>query len=124
MRNPPQVIFKFGNHKLVFILIEENRYAAELDGNRQLIRSKSVERRDYVEGIAITESEGETVNLDNIVRCLELGSKPTIHSNGIELSALDQWGHSSKSIDVEIVVSEKGAIEIRENIDDKDDGYY
>jgi hypothetical protein len=123
-KNPPQIVFEFGNHRLVFILIEEKRYAAELDGNRQPIRSKSVERRDYVEGIEVTENEGETANIDNVVRCLELGAKPTVWANGIRLSALDQWGHSRKIIDVEIVVSEKGTIEIRENIDDQDDGYY
>jgi hypothetical protein len=124
MENPPQVIFKFGNHKLVFILIEENRYAAILDGERRTVRSRRTERVDYVEGINMTESEGETVDFEYIVRCLELGAKPTIYSNGIELSALDQWGHSSKTIDIALTVNEKGAIEIRESIDDKDDGYY
>lgn len=124
MVNPPQVVFKFGNHKLVFILIEENHYAAVLDGERRPVKSRRVDISDYFEGVEVTESEGETVNLEYIVRCLDLGSKPTIRANGIELSALDQWGHSRKTIEVALVVNEKGAIEISEKTDDKDDGYY
>ena len=124
MVNPPRVVFVFGNHKLVFILIGENHYAAVLDGERRPVKSKRVDISDYFDGVEVTESEGETVNLEYILRCLDLGSKPTIRENGIELSALDQWGHSSKTIDVALVVNEKGAIEISEKTDDKDDGYY
>jgi hypothetical protein len=71
-------------------------------------------------------SEGDTVNIDSILRCLALGAVPTQLPRGVKLSATDNWGHFRQNtfLTISITINESGLVEINEDIREQDDSYY
>lgn len=127
---PACVVFELGGQEVVLVPAGDNRYAAEVDGTRRPIRTRQ-QLTDISEGGVLHQykparSEGETANLDSLLRCLALGASRTPLARGVELSAIDRWGHFRQNtfLTVSITIAEDGAIEIDEDIRVQDDSYY
>lgn len=127
---PACVVFEMGGQEVVFVPAGDNRYAAEVDGTRRPIRTRQ-QLTDISEGgichqYKPTRSEGETANLDPLLRCLALGASRTPVTRGVELSAIDPWGHFRQNtfLTVSITMAEDGVVEIDEDIRVQDDSYY
>lgn len=127
---PARVVLELEDRQVVFVRTEENLYAAELDGKRRPIRARQ-QRSDVSEGGVLhqykpTRSEGETANLDPLLRCLALGASRTPLARGLKLSAIDRWGHFRQNtfLTVSITIAEDGVVEIDEDIRVQDDSYY
>ena len=115
---------------MAFVRVGDDRYAVELEGRRRPIRtvqqwSDVSESSRYVL-YESTRSEGDTANIDTILRCLALGATYTPLARGVELSAIDAWGHFRQNtfLKVSITIAEGGAVEIDEDIGEEDGSYY
>jgi hypothetical protein len=128
---PDRVVLEIPDQSLVFLRSEDDRYGAELDGERRSIRRVHQLSRVY-EGLADRHSyepersEGDTADIDALLRCLELGAERKPLERGVELKAHDNWGHfrQHKFMTVAITIADDGAVEIDEDIHYQDQGYY
>lgn len=123
-------MLELGDQKVVLVHAGGNSYAAEVDGTRRPIRTRR-QLTDISEGgichqYKPTQSEGETANLDPLLRCLALGASRTPLARGLKLSAIDRWGHFRQNtfLTVSITIAEDGVVEIDEDIRVQDDSYY
>ncbi|HSF40096.1 MAG TPA: hypothetical protein VLT87_09905 [Thermoanaerobaculia bacterium] len=127
---PARVLLELGDQQVVFVRTGADGYAAELDGKRQPIRItqqlSDVSEGGYRHQYKPTQSEGETANIDHLLHCLALGASRTPLVRGLELSAIDQWGHFRQKtfLKVSITITEDGVVEIDEDIQVQDDSYY
>lgn len=128
--HPASVVIELGDQQVVFVRVGDDRYAAELEGKRRLIRtvqqlSEVSESGRYVL-CEPTRSEGDTANIDTILRCLALGAAYTPLARGVKLSVTDAWGHFRQNtfLKVSITIAEDGAVEIDEDIGEEDGSYY
>lgn len=130
LEHPARVALELGDQQIVFVLVGDNRYAAELDGKRRPIQTTKQESRIYENGdrdpYEPTRSEGDTANIDTILRCLALDATHTPLPHGAEISAKDNWGHFRQNtfLTISITITESRSVEINENIQEQDDSYY
>jgi hypothetical protein len=127
---PERVTLDLTDQPVVFIRVGDDRYAAELDGKRLLIRTEKHEQ-DISEGGVLYQykpelSEGDTANIDTILLCLACGAAPMPLPQGVELSAKDNWGHFRQNtfLRISITIAESGMVKINEDIREQDDSYY
>ena len=127
---PERVAINLSEKQVVFVRVSDDHYAAEVDGRSLKIRSVTQESRIYENGERDPYEpklrEGDTANIDTILRCLALGAVPTPIPRGVEFSAIDNWGHFRQNtyLKIWITIAESGALEITENIGEQDDSYY
>src|SRR5262245_14302937 len=127
---PERVAIDLGENQVVFVRVGDDHYAAELDGGSLQIRTARHKRRIYENGERDPYEpklrEGDTANIDSILRCLALGAVPTPIQRGVEFQAIDNWGHFRQNtyLKIWITIAESGALEITENIGEQDDSYY
>ncbi len=71
-------------------------------------------------------TEASTTNIDTILHCLALGAVPKPIPRGVELSAIDNWGHFRQNtfLNVSIIIAESGLLEVNEDIQEQDESYY
>jgi hypothetical protein len=123
-------VLELGDQQVVFVRVGDDRYAAELDGKRRLIRTAQQKSDVYENGDRVsykpTRSEGSTANIDTILRCLALGAAHSPLPRGVELSAKDNWGHFRQNtfLTISITIAESGQVEINEDIREQDDSFY
>jgi hypothetical protein len=108
-------VLELGDQQVVFVRVGDDRYAAELDGKRRLIRTAQQKSDVYENGDRVsykpTRSEGSTANIDTILRCLALGAAHSPLPRGVELSAKDNWGHFRQNtfLTISITIAESGS---------------
>lgn len=127
---PARVALDLSEKQIVFVRVGDDRYTAELDGMSLQIRTVRHESRIYENGERDPYEpelrEGDTANIDTLLRCLALGAVPTPIPRGVEFSATDNWGHFRQNtfLKIWITIAESGILEINENIHEQDDSYY
>jgi hypothetical protein len=127
---PSRVAIDLSEGQVVFVRVGDDHYAAELDGRSLRIRSVRHESRIYENGGRDPYEpkllEGDTANIDTVLRCLALGAVPTPIPRGVEFTATDNWGHFRQNTFLKtwITIAESGILEINENIGEQDDSYY
>jgi hypothetical protein len=127
---PARVALDLSDQQVVFVRVGDDHYAAELDGKSLPIRTEKHERRISEGGELFRYkpelSEGDTANIDAILLCLALGAVPKPLPRGVELSAMDNWGHFRQNtfLKISITISESGLVEVNEGIQEQDDSYY
>jgi hypothetical protein len=127
---PARVALDLSDQQVVFVRVGDDHYAAELDGKSLPIRTEKHERRISEGGELLRYkpklSEGDTANIDTILRCLALGATPTPLPRGARLSATDNWGHFRQNtfLTISITINESGLVEINEDIREQDGSYY
>jgi hypothetical protein len=128
---PPRVALALGERQLVFVHIDGDRYAAELDGTRRPLRSRSSSRDVYESGGSTpgrtTELEGATANIDALLHCLALdGTKERPCARGLELSVTESGGHFRRNTfwTVTVTAEEDGAILFAVDRAEQDESYY
>jgi hypothetical protein len=127
---PARVALEMSDQQIIFVRVGNDRYAAELDGKSLPIRTEKHERRISEGGELFRYkpklSEGDTANIDNILRCLALGAVPVPLPRGVGLSARDNWGHFRQNtfLMISITIAESGLVEINEDIREQDGIYY
>lgn len=127
---PARVALEMSDQQIIFVRVGNDRYAAELDGKSLPIRTEKHERRISEGGELFRHkpklSEGDTANIDNILRCLTLGAVPVPLPRGVGLSARDNWGHFRQNtfLTISITIAESGLVEINEDIREQNDSYY
>ena len=123
---PERVTLDLNGKQLVFIRMGDEQYAAELDGRSLPIRSagkKLITKNDeHIAG----PTNASTANIDTLLRCLSLGATTEPLPQGVKLSAVDNWGHFRQNtfINVSIIVTESGVVELNEDIQEQDESYY
>jgi hypothetical protein len=127
---PERVAIDLIDQEIMFVRVGDDRYAAELDGKRLLIRTER-HQKDICEVGVIYEykpalSEGDTANIDTILLCFARGAAPTLLPQGIKLEARDNWGHFRQNtfLTISITIAESGQVEINEDIREQDDSFY
>jgi hypothetical protein len=127
---PARVALELSDQQVVFVRVGDDHYAAELDGKSVQIRTEKHER-DISEGGELFRyepklNEGDTANIDTILLCLALGAVPKPFPRGVNLSAMDNWGHFRQNtfLTITITIAESGLVEINEDIQNQDDSYY
>jgi hypothetical protein len=94
---PERVALDLSDQQVVFVRVGDDHYAAELDGKSLPIRTEKRERRISEGGELFRYkpklSEGDIANIDTVLLCLALGAIPKPLLRGVELSAMDSWGH-------------------------------
>ena len=129
-QHPPRVVLDLGRQQLVFVRVSDDRYAAELAGERRPLRIREERRTSSESGhsrpLGSDRSDGPVANIDPVLRCLELDTRPTAIAEGVELSAADNWGHFRQNtfLRVAITLASDGAIEIAADIGEQDESYY
>jgi hypothetical protein len=118
---PPRVALALGERQLVFVHIDGDRYAAELDGTRRPLRSRSSSRDVYESGGSTpgrtTELEGATANIDALLHCLALdGTKERPCARG-HFRRNTFWT-------VTVTAEEDGAILFAVDRAEQDESYY
>jgi hypothetical protein len=127
---PARVAIDLSEGQVVFAHVGDDLYAAELNGRSLQIRTARYESRIYENGERAPYEpklrEGDTANIDTILRCLALGAVPAPIPRGIEFAATDNWGHFRQNtfLKIWITIAESGLLEINENIGEQDDSYY
>ena len=128
--HPPRVALDLGGQQLVFVRVDDDRYAAELAGERRPIRTREERRTSSETGrsepLGSNRSHGAVASIDPVLRCLALGAQPTAIAEGVQLSAIDNWGHFRQNtfLRVAITIASDGAIEIAADIGEQDESYY
>jgi hypothetical protein len=127
---PPEVTQQLGEHQLVLVHFEGNRYKARLDADPRTIRMQT-RNGQCTEGASPDmyepkREEGEAVCIDPLLRCLELGPVQRQLPRGVELSATDNWGHYRQNTYtiVTVTIGDDGAIEIDARILEQNDSFY
>lgn len=127
---PASVTVQVGGRPLTFIWVAGDQYAAELDGTRRVIRSRLESgtisesgRRDEYTPVS---AQGETANIDILLRCLDGGATPTQAARGLELQTVEPGYHFRENtfLDATLTLADDGAVEFRASIVKQDDSYY
>lgn len=123
---PERITLSLSDKQLVFIRTGDEQYAAELDGRSLPIRTGGKKRTAEIGEHTPGPTEASTANLDTIIKCLALGASTEPLPQGIKLSAVDNWGHFRQNtfLNVTILISESGVLEINEDIQEQDESYY